>query len=49
MKKSPLYLQPFRYTDIGAGAKGETLVYVLNKNNKKQKPDALMTEYKQRH
>jgi len=39
----------FRYTDIGAGAKGETLVYVLNKNNKKQKPDALMAEYKLRH
>ena len=39
----------FRYTDIGAGAKGETLVYVLNKNNKKQKPVALMAEYKQRH
>ena len=39
----------FRYTDIGAGAKGETLVYVLNKSNKKQKPIALMAEYKQRH
>lgn len=39
----------FRYTDIGAGAKGETLVYVLNKNNKKQKPDALMAEYTLRH
>jgi len=39
----------FRYTDIGAGPKGETLVYVLNKSNKKEKPVALMAEYKARH
>jgi len=39
----------FRYTDIGAGAKGETLVYVLNKKNKKQKPLALMAVYKSKH
>jgi len=36
----------FRYTDIGAGAKGETLVYVLNKSNKKKKPVELMAAYK---
>jgi len=36
----------FRYTDIGAGAKGETLVYVLNKGNKKKKPVELMAAYK---
>lgn len=39
----------FRYTDIGAGKSGETLVYVLNKNNKKQRPAGLMAEYKRRH
>ncbi len=39
----------FRYTDIGAGAKGETLVYVLNSNNKNNKPVVSMTEYKKRH
>lgn len=39
----------FRYTDIGAGPKGETVVYVLNKANKKQKPDALMGEFKKRN
>jgi len=39
----------FRYTDIGAGASGETLVYVLNKKNKKKKPLALMAVYKSKH
>ncbi|MDF1582610.1 MAG: hypothetical protein RQ733_07820 [Methyloprofundus sp.] len=39
----------FRYTDIGAGPKGETLVYVLNKNNKKKKPVELMAVYKAKH
>jgi hypothetical protein len=39
----------FRYTDIGAGPKGETLVYVLNKSNKKKKPVALMAVYKAKH
>lgn len=33
---------PYRYTDIGAGPKGETVVYVLNKSNKKKKPVALI-------
>ena len=36
----------FRYTDIGAGPNGETVVYVLNKGNKKKKPEALMAEFK---
>ncbi|MCF7969539.1 MAG: hypothetical protein K9L22_00025 [Methylococcaceae bacterium] len=39
----------FRYTDIGAGSKGETLVYVLNKSNKKKKPVELMAAYKAKH
>ena len=36
----------FRYTDIGSGPKGETVVYVLNKGNKKKKPDALIAEFR---
>jgi len=39
----------YRYTDIAAGTKGVTLVYVLNKKNKRQKPVVLMNEYKKRH
>ncbi len=39
----------FRYTAIGAGKHGETLVYVLNKKNKKKKPLALMAIYKSKH
>ena len=37
----------YRFTDIGAGPKGETVVYVLNKSNKKKKPVALMEAFKQ--
>jgi len=40
---------PYRYTDIGAGPKGETVVYVLNKKNKKIKPIALMEQFKKVH
>ena len=39
----------YRYTDIGAGSKGETIVYVLNENNKKKKPNDLMAEFKKKH
>lgn len=36
----------FFYTEIGAGPKGETVVYVLNKNTKKKRPDSLITKFK---
>ena len=36
----------YRYTDIAAGPKGETIVYVLNKKNKKKKPVELMNKFK---
>ena len=39
----------FMYTQIGAGPKGETIVFVLNKKNKKKRPDALIAEYKKRN
>lgn len=39
----------YRFTDIGAGPEGETVVYVLNKSNKKKKPVALMEAFKQRN
>ncbi|WP_250654814.1 hypothetical protein [Alkalimarinus coralli] len=39
----------YRFTDIGAGPKGETVVYVLNKSNKKKKPVALMEAFKKRN
>ncbi len=38
---------PLRFTQIGAGPKGETLVYVLRDDNKKQKPVELMSAFKQ--
>ncbi len=38
---------PLRYTEIGAGPQGETLVYVLRSDNKKQKPVELMAAFKQ--
>ena len=34
------------YTQIGSGPKGETVVYVLNKSNKKHRPDALLDKFK---
>ncbi|MBJ7536704.1 hypothetical protein I8J31_03325 [Marinomonas sp. C1424] len=37
---------PLRYTDIGAGPKGETVVYALNSSNKKVKPTAMITMFK---
>ena len=36
----------FMFTQIGAGPKGETVVYVLNKSNKKKRPDALIEDFK---
>ena len=40
---------PYRFTQIGSGPKGETVVYVLNKKNKKKRPDALMAEFSKKH
>lgn len=37
----------YRFTQIGAGPEGQTVVFVLNKSNKKKKPVALMAKYKQ--
>ncbi|HHS99599.1 MAG TPA: hypothetical protein ENK73_01965 [Thiomicrospira sp.] len=39
----------YMYTQIGAGPKGETVVYVLNKSNKKKKPVELMDKFKSFH
>ncbi|WP_040728272.1 hypothetical protein [Thiomicrorhabdus sp. Kp2] len=39
----------YMYTEIGAGPKGETVVFVLNKNNKKKKPVELMAQFKSMH
>jgi len=38
-----------RYTEIGAGPAGETLVYVLRSDNKKQKPVALQAAFAERN
>lgn len=35
------------YMEVGAGPKGETVVFVLNKHNKKKRPDMLIAEYKE--
>jgi hypothetical protein len=40
---------PYRYTDIGTGPDKQTVVYVLNKQNKKHKPEALMMKFKQHY
>ena len=40
---------PYRFTEIGAGPNGETMVYVLNKSNKKQKPVALIEVFKKQN
>ena len=37
---------PFRLTDIGAGPKGETVVYALKKEKKKKRPEALIAKFK---
>ncbi len=36
----------YMFSQIGAGPKGETVVFVLNKKNKKKRPDSLIAEYK---
>lgn len=36
----------YLYTQISAGPKGETVVFVLNNSNKKKRPDALIAKYK---
>lgn len=36
----------FFYMEVGAGPKGETVVYVLNKHTKKEKPVALIEAFK---
>lgn len=36
----------FFYTEIGAGPKGETVVYVLNKKTKKKRPDTLISAFR---
>ena len=40
---------PYRYTDIGSGPGGKTVVYVLNKSNKKARPDALIARFRAVH
>jgi len=40
---------PFRYTMIGAGPNGETVVLVLNSANKKKRPEALLNRFKKMH
>jgi len=39
----------FFYMEVGAGPGGETVVFVLNKNNKKKKPVALIEEFRKRN
>ncbi|MBD3755011.1 MAG: hypothetical protein IE937_05130 [Gammaproteobacteria bacterium] len=40
---------PYRLTDIGAGPKGETVVYALTKETKKKRPEALIAKFKAVH
>lgn len=40
---------PYRLTDIGAGPKGETVVYALTKETKKKRPEALIAKFKAFH
>ncbi|MDX1347694.1 MAG: hypothetical protein R3189_05540 [Thiomicrorhabdus chilensis] len=40
---------PYRLTDIGAGPKGETVVYALTKESKKKRPEALIAKFKAFH
>lgn len=37
------------YTQIGAGPRGETVIFVLNEDNKKEKPTDLMARFRQFH
>jgi hypothetical protein len=36
----------FRYTDIGGGPQGQTIVYVFGKANKDRKPDDMIARFK---
>lgn len=38
-----------RYTDIGGGPGGKTVVYVLNEENKKHRPDGLIARFSAFH
>jgi len=50
MKPVRMFGHPtFFYTEIGSGPKGETVVYVLNKANKKKKPVALINDFKKKN
>lgn len=40
---------PFRYTEIGGGPHGETLVFILSKGQADKKPQALIDRYTQLH
>ena len=52
-KEMQAYMQvgeaPYRYTDIGAGPNGETVVYALQKSKKKQKPVDMIAKFKAVH
>ncbi|RDL43078.1 hypothetical protein DN730_16395 [Marinomonas piezotolerans] len=37
---------PLRFTSIGSGPNGETVVYALNSDNKKKEPTALVEKFK---
>ena len=39
----------FMFSQIGAGPKGETVVFVLNKKNKKKHPDSLIADFNRRN
>lgn len=38
---------PYRFTQIGSGPQGQTVVFVLNKGNKKKHPEALIKKFKE--
>ncbi|AZR82737.1 MULTISPECIES: hypothetical protein [Piscirickettsiaceae] len=44
-----LHVDNFRYSDIGAGPNGETVVYVLTKKTSKQKPVEAMKKFNTFH
>jgi hypothetical protein len=44
-----VYEAPYRFTMIGEGPKGETVVIVLNKGNKKKHPAAQIAAFKAMH
>ncbi|WP_020406377.1 hypothetical protein [Hahella ganghwensis] len=39
----------YRFTDIGSGPNGETVVYVLSKADSKKKPDAIIQMFRKAH